>query len=307
MGEVFKARDQRMGRLVAIKAIRQESEENQQQFHRFRREIWMLAQLAHPHIIRALDADQINAVMFLVMEYVQGTDLKRLIAQAGPLGVPDACEYVRQVATGLQYVHEQGLVHRDIKPSNLLLVEKTRTVKILDLGLARLESLPEQSTLSELTRSGMFAGTPEFIAPEQAREARSADIRSDLYSLGCTFYYLLTGRPPFGGRTLSELLYSHWFEHPVPVEQVRAEVPAGVSRLIATLMAKRPEERFQTPAELVAALQTLPVVHPGELPTVELTLARPVLEQEEIPMALPFEKPEDEPGEEENPFADEPI
>jgi serine/threonine protein kinase len=184
--------------------------------------------------------------------------------------VPVAAEYIRQAALGLQHAFEAGLVHRDIKPSNLLITRPeagrrgdgrvTGTlsqglVKILDMGLARMESVLE--TKASLTREGAMMGTPDYVAPEQARDASSADIRADLYSLGGTFYFLLTGRVPFPEGTMIEKLMKHQQEEPTPIEQFRPDVPAEIVAIIRKLMAKRPEDRFQTPIELVEALLPL--------------------------------------------------
>src|SRR5262249_408698 len=150
-------------------------------------------------IVLALDADQIGGTHYLVMEYVEGAaDLARLVKTSGPLPVEQACEYIRQAALGLQHAHERGLVHRDIKPANLLLTADAKTVNILDMGLARLDHPPADGDRSStLTAEGAVMGTPDYLAPEQALGAHTVDIRADLYSLGCTFYYLLTGRVPF--------------------------------------------------------------------------------------------------------------
>src|SRR5262249_54333549 len=160
---------------------------------------------AHPNIVAVYDADEVAGTHFFAMEYVEGTDLAKLVKQNGPLPVAVACDYVRQAALGLQHAHEQGLVHRDIKPSNLLLAGKAGggVVKVLDMGLARLEAAPGEGSdgADPLTQEGAVMGTPDYVAPEQATDSRRADIRADLYSLGCTLYFLLTGKVPFPGGT----------------------------------------------------------------------------------------------------------
>jgi WD40 repeat protein/serine/threonine protein kinase len=254
MGRVFKARHMHMRRVSAIKIIRKECVANPDAIRRFRREIEAVAHLSHPNVVTAFDADQAGDTHFYVMEYVEGCDLDKLIKQRGPVPIGDACDYIRQAAQGLQHAFERGMVHRDIKPSNLLLTSKGSVIKILDLGLARLHLADAEST-STLTMEGSIAGTPDFISPEQARNSRQADIRSDLYSLGCTLYFLLTGRVPFPGGNLTEKLLKHQFDEPTPVAQLRPEVPAGVVAVIDRLLAKRPEHRYQTPAELAATLQ----------------------------------------------------
>src|SRR5262249_44190210 len=155
------------------------------------------------------DAGEADGRLFFAMEYVEGTDLYRLVKARGPLLVAMACDCVRQASLGLQHIHERGLVHRDIKPANLFLTDKGSVVKLLDLGLARLSELvaEEDSDTSTLTKYGTVMGTPDFIAPEQVTDSHTADIRADLYSLGCTLYYLLTGKPPFPGHQILEKLY----------------------------------------------------------------------------------------------------
>ncbi len=255
MGQVFKARHRKLGRLVALKVIRKERLSHPDAVRRFRREIQAAAQLSHPNIVLALDADEHEGTHFFAMEYVQGTDLAKHVKQVGPLPVAQAWEYVRQTALGLQHAFERGLVHRDIKPHNLLLMPQTGTVKVLDMGLARLRSeSPDEASCTALTAEGTMMGTPDYVAPEQAMDARSADIRADLYSLGCTFYFLLTGRVPFPGGSLMEKLFRHQNEQPRPVRDYRPDVPPPVAAVVHRLLAKRPADRFQTPAELIAAL-----------------------------------------------------
>jgi serine/threonine-protein kinase len=189
--------------------------------------------------------------------------------------VEQACDCIRQAALGLQHAFQHGLVHRDIKPSNLLLTHKGGVVKILDLGLARYDESLIDERGGHLTQMGRLVGTPDFMAPEQARNARSADIRADLYSLGCTFYYLLTGRPPFPEGTTVEKILKHQSSAPVPVSQLRSDVPPGVTAILDRLLAKSPAERYQTPAELVKALDAVRHATPPPKPAVPL--AAPVV------------------------------
>jgi serine/threonine-protein kinase len=211
----------------------------------------------HPHIVRAFDADRVGERHFLVMEYVEGIDLDRLVRKQGPLPVDRACKYIRQAAEALQYAHEHGLVHRDIKPANLLLATGTDSIKISDLGLARIIRAEGEESAECLTQQGLVMGTIDYLAPEQARDAHAVDIRADLYSLGCTFYFMLTGRPPFAGSSPTEKLLQHQMDEPVPINQLRSDVPARLVYIIRRLMAKRPEDRFATPGEAAAALEYL--------------------------------------------------
>jgi formylglycine-generating enzyme required for sulfatase activity/serine/threonine protein kinase len=275
MGHVFKARNWKLGRIVALKLIRPERLKNPDAVRRFRREVQAAAQLTHPNIVAALDADEVRGTHFFAMEYVDGPDLARWVKQHGPMSVPAACEVIRQTALGLQHACERGMVHRDIKPHNLLVANRARSVseggaagdplayasgsvcvKILDMGLARvtMERTASDASSSTMTQEGAVMGTPDYIAPEQALESHTVDVRADLYSLGCTFYFLLTGQVPFPSGTMIQKINKHQFQEPVPVERLRAEVTPGVAAIVRRLMAKRPEDRYQTPAALAAAL-----------------------------------------------------
>jgi serine/threonine-protein kinase len=260
MGMVYKARHQPMRRVVALKVIRKERLANPAIVNRFYQEVQLAAQLAHPNIVLAYDAGQAGSTHYFAMEYVEGVDLARLVRENGPLPWPRACEYLRQAALGLQHAHEKGLVHRDIKPSNLLVSKVTdragataEVVKLLDLGLARLQSDGETG----LTRAGCTVGTPDYMAPEQAMNSRAADIRADLYSLGCTLLYLLSGATPFGHGELTEVLLKHQMEKPTSLAERGVKVPEEVQAILDRLVAKDPDDRFQTPAELAEALAPL--------------------------------------------------
>jgi eukaryotic-like serine/threonine-protein kinase len=255
MGQVFKARNWKLGRVVALKLIRKERLDNPDAIHRFEREVRSAAALSHPNIVHADDADHVGGTHLLVIEYVEGTDLAKLVKKNGPLPVAQACEYIRQAALGLQHAHERGMVHRDIKPANLLLTADGKTVKILDMGLARFDQpAGDDEKSSTMTQEGMVMGTPDYIAPEQAVESHTVDIRADLYSLGCTFYFLLTGRVPFRGGTFIQKINRHQFEEPPAIEGLRPEVPQEVAAIVRRLMAKKPDDRYQTPAEVATAL-----------------------------------------------------
>jgi WD40 repeat protein/serine/threonine protein kinase len=254
MGQVYKARHKLMNRIVALKLIRPEYLMSPAALSRFRREVQAVAKLTHPNIVLAFDAAEIDGTHILVMEYIEGTDLARLEADQGPLPWATACEYVRQAALGLQHAHDHALVHRDIKPSNLMLDTLSGRIKLLDLGLSRtLNGDAEQAT--NLTQSGALMGTPDYLAPEQALDPHGVDIRADIYSLGCTFYHILTGRPPFAGDSALEKIIKHREIEPVPVEVKRPDVPRGLGLVLKRMLAKRPEDRYQTPAEVAQALE----------------------------------------------------
>jgi len=258
MGQVYKALHTAMGRLVALKVVRPELVADSKTIRRFQREVQSAAQLSHPHIVTVFDAANVGNVHFLAMEYIDGIDVADLIRHGGPLPVAQACDYVRQAALGLQHAHERGLIHRDIKPSNLLITRNPTagTVKILDMGLARPCRLETTEGLAKttLTLEGTVVGTPDFMAPEQAKNASRVDHRSDLYSLGCTLYFMLAGRQPFAGATAMEKLIQHQFEQPCPVEMLRNDVSPGVVAVLNKLMAKKPEDRYPSAAEVVAAI-----------------------------------------------------
>jgi WD40 repeat protein len=260
MGAVYQAEHRVMERAVALKVISPGLVENPDAVARFQREVKAAAKLAHPNIVTAFDAEQAGDTHFLVMEYVEGTTLAEVIARKGPLPVAHACNYIRQAALGLQHAHQLGMVHRDIKPHNLMLTRQGR-IKILDFGLARLAS--EQVPAQALTEANKMMGTPDYVAPEQANDARSADIRADIYSLGCTLYCLLTGRPPFADAPLMQKLLSHFERTPPPVSGFRTDVPAELARVLDRMMAKDPAARYQTPAEVALALAPFAKAVPG--------------------------------------------
>lgn len=274
MGEVYKARHAKLDKIVAIKLVRSDRLNDAETLRRFQREVRAAAQLNHPNIVHAYDCDEAGGKHFLVLEYVEGIDLARLVKKQGPLPMAQACDYIRQAALGLQHAFEHGLVHRDIKPHNLLLTQSSgrassveAVVKILDLGLARLSRGAESESTSTMTGLGMVMGTLDYLAPEQARDAHSADTRADLYSLGCTFFFLLAGRVPFpGGGGATEKLLKHQVEQPPALRKFRPDLPPALAAIVSKLMAKRPEARYQTPAELAILLSQLRDFPPASSP-----------------------------------------
>jgi uncharacterized protein (TIGR03067 family) len=263
-GEVFAARHRHLDRLVALKQLRKDLLTDQEAVTRFQREVHVVSQLADPHVVHAYDAGPVGTNYFLAMEYVEGIDLHRLVRQNGPLPAPVALEYVRQAALGLRCIHEHGLVHRDIKPSNLIVTKAkgskaqgAELIKILDLGLARLHRPIDEATAAVTGASAVLMGTLDYMAPEQALDFHNVDIRADIYSLGCTLYYLLTGQPPFPGGTLAHKVLRQQQAQPQPIEQLRPDLPAALPQLLNHMMAKQPEARYQSPAELGSALGAL--------------------------------------------------
>jgi serine/threonine-protein kinase len=252
MGRVFKAVHLAMGRFVALKMISPALTQTDRARELFQREVRAAGRLHHPNIVTFYDAHTSGDRCYLVMEFVDGPNLSQLVREQGPLPVEQACEYVRQAAQGLDYAHAQGLVHRDIKPSNLL-VQQTPSgpqVKLLDFGL----SLATAGDVNTPGKENTVLGTPDYVSPEQAKSQHTVDGRSDLYSLGCTFYYLLTGEPPFPGGTPLEKVIRHQSDAPVSVQTRRPDVPDAVSAIVHKLLAKNQKWRYQTAGELVSDL-----------------------------------------------------
>lgn len=274
MGRVFKAEHMTMNRIVAIKVLAAHLTKTPKAQQMFQREVRAAARLVHPNIVTAYDANQVGDRSYLVMEYVDGPNLEQLVKQRGPLPVGVVCDFIRQAANGLQHAHEVGMVHRDIKPANLLVQRPTSSsanaycsVKILDFGLARLQSWGPGKPGGEsiMAAENTVLGTPDFLSPEQARNMHSVDIRSDLYSLGCTMHYLLTGKTVFPGGTTLEKLVRHSTTEPPPIEALRPDVSPPVAAIYRRLMAKKPDHRFQTPAELAATLAPFAVQGPPQM------------------------------------------
>ncbi|HEY1068816.1 MAG TPA: serine/threonine-protein kinase [Pirellulales bacterium] len=263
MGTVFKARHATNGRIVALKVVRGADVESSGGLARFQREVQVVAALNHPHIVAAFDADQDGEVQFLVMEYVQGRDLSYWIREYGRLPVDWTCECVRQAAIGLQHAYEKGLVHRDIKPSNLLVVAENvlsrPMVKILDLGMARYSDREDDQ---ELTLTGQILGTPDYIAPEQAEDTSGADIRADIFSLGCTLFKALAGQVPFSGRNSMEKLMARARRDAPRLRSIRPGVSVELDEVVARMLARDPQRRYQTPQEVADALERFTTFSP---------------------------------------------
>jgi len=263
MGAVFRAEHTLMGRPVAVKVIAPRLLGHPGAVERFRQEVKAAARLQHPNIVTAYDAEQVGSVTVLVMEYVEGRTLADVLRDRGPLPAAEACEFARQAALGLAHAHGLGMVHRDVKPGNLMLTPDGR-VKILDFGLARFVSeaapdVPVAETApaapgATLTATGVFLGTIDYMAPEQAEDARAADPRSDVYALGATLYHLLAGRPPFAGGAAADKLYRLSFAEPTPLAALRPDLPPGLARVVERMLAKAPARRLGSAAEAAAQL-----------------------------------------------------
>jgi serine/threonine protein kinase len=255
MALVYKARDLRRRRLVAIKVSDPGLAGDGEIVARFRQEQFLAVRLAHPNLVAACDAGQVEGLPYLVLELVEGHSLARIVRQRGPLPVAEACEVARQAALGLQHLHEQGLVHRDVKPSNLMLTPPGR-VKVLDLGLAR--DLHPSGVAERFTSPGQTLGTPDYMAPEQCVDPHAVDGRADVYGLGCTLYELLAGRPPFAGPgygSAFQKMRAH-VEAPVPrIRERRPDVPERLAAALECMLAKDPTGRFVSAAGVAAALQ----------------------------------------------------
>lgn len=286
MGAVFQAEQTTLRRVVAVKVIAPNVLQDADAVQRFLREIRTVAALHHPNIVEAYDADRVEQTYFFVMEYVPGSDLKTWIRRQGRLPVDWSCEVARQTALGLQHAFEHGLVHRDIKPANILIAQAMEPsapfgdreiprVKILDLGLARFTS--DKHTDATLTQSGQIMGTPDYISPEQAENTRFADIRADLYSLGCTLFESLTGRVPFLGESAMQKILARMRYDAPRVRSFRPDVPPEVDDLVARLLARDPAVRPQTPLEAARLLEPFSLAASASASTIAMPLEAEVI------------------------------
>jgi serine/threonine protein kinase len=264
MGQVFLCEHKLMRRRVAVKVLPTAKAEDEAALERFYREARAVAALDHPNLVRAFDIDQDQSLHFLVMEYIDGVNLHELVKKTGPLSPTRACHYIYQAAFGLQHAYDcAGLIHRDIKPGNIL-VDRAGVVKILDMGLARFFR-DEHDLLTK--KYDETLGTADYLAPEQAVDSHRVDVRADIYSLGATFYFLLTGVPPFAEGTVAQKLMWHQTRMPTPVRERRAEVPVEISAIVERMMMKDVATRFAAPADVLAALEPFvqtPIPAPSE-------------------------------------------
>ena len=256
MGHVFKAMDSRDSSIVAIKVMSRKLSANPHLVNRFKREIRASSLLNSPHIVRTLDAGRVGKVDFMVMEYVNGDQLDGILARIPLMPIAMACEVIRQAALGLQHAHEQKMVHRDIKPGNLMVDwtgDGTGVIKIMDMGLVRLSEDPEERTA--VTRAGQVMGTPDYMSPEQGWNTAAVDIRSDIYSLGCTFFRLLTTRVPFPGDNPLQVLMARCSRDAPLASSIRSEIPEPIDLIVQKMTLRDPESRFQTPEEVAEVLK----------------------------------------------------
>ena len=251
MSSVYLAEHKHMHQLRAVKVLPQNRVNDSSYLARFYQEARAVAALDHPNIVRAYDVDSDGNNHYLVMEYVEGRDLNQIVSQDGPLAYDVAADYIRQAARGLEHAHGRNLIHRDIKPANLL-VDPREIVKVLDMGLA----LFNESQDSSLTvaHDENVLGTADYLSPEQARDSHGVDYRTDIYSLGCTLYYVLTGQPPFPEGTLAQRLLKHQTEAPKGIHHFRADVPQPLVDICQRMMAKRADDRYTNATEVAEAL-----------------------------------------------------
>src|ERR1043166_1473584 len=272
MAGVFKA-VHTLGQIVAIKVLPPSRAKSPQLLARFQREARLSLRLKHPNVVRSYQVGEANGVHYLVMEHLEGETLEDVLRRKKTLPIEEAVRLAHQTLLGLQHIHEQGMVHRDLKPANLFLVgadspkpadkQKGAQVKILDIGLARefFEESPQPSPQRQggldLTAEGVLLGTPDYLAPEQARDPRRSDIRADIYSVGCVLYHMLTGQTPFPDKNLFNQIVRHATEPYRALREFNPSIPEGLEQIVSWMMAKQPEQRYPTPARAAQALEVL--------------------------------------------------
>ena len=248
MGKVFRALDTRLNRSVALKILSPEHATDRETVLRFQNEAQSAARLDHENIARVYYVGEDRGLNYIVFEFIEGVNVRDLVESKGPLRLAEAVSYTLQVADALAHAAHRNVVHRDIKPSNLLITPAGQA-KLIDMGLARLREV--DAAAADLTASGVTLGTFDYISPEQARDPRNTDVRSDIYSLGCTFFFMLTGRPPFLGGTMLQKLLQHQADQPPDLRQFRPELPEDVNRILRKMLAKDPRHRYASPLDLV--------------------------------------------------------
>ena len=265
MGSVYLARQISMDRLVALKILSPQLAKDEKFLERFFREARMSAMLNHVHIVQGIDVGEAEGFYYFAMEYVEGPTLAEILRERGRLSERDALRVVLQVAMALEHAHDRGLVHRDVKPSNIIFSSTEKVVKLADLGLAK----RYLERTAELTHAGRLVGTPYYMAPELAQGEVTADIRSDIYSMGATFYHAITGRPPFEGNTPAEILVKHMSEPLTPPDQVNLLLSTGTCEVIEKMMAKQPNDRYQSPRDVAMDIRRLLAGRPPMLASSE--------------------------------------
>ncbi len=296
MGTVYLARDAQREQLMALKVLPpKRAREEERHLARFRREMELCQRVAHPNLAQTYEVGVCQGVYYIAMEFIPGRSLYRLVSDEGPLAVPRAARLMAEAAAGLDHAHQRGLIHRDLKPSNIMVTPNDHA-KVLDLGLALIEG-EEPADRTVVGGQGYVVGTMDYIAPEQADDPTKVDARADLYSLGCTLYFALTGRPPFPGGSSLQKIRRHRNEDPIPVVRLNPAVPPGFADLVARLMAKRPQDRLASAADLREEMLRWAGSDPGlpadragdsnyERAVAELEDAEP---DDDLPEALPAE------------------
>ncbi|WP_417392325.1 FHA domain-containing serine/threonine-protein kinase [Gimesia sp.] len=255
MGSLYLAEDKETQAPVALKVLNEKCRNDAGMMTRLKLEATAGARLKHPHVVRTINYEETGAACYIAMEFVKGISLLELVLlKQKSLPTPQVCDVISQAARGLQIAHEAEIIHRDLKPENLI-IDSDGYVKVLDFGLALLKDHPEAEFSLAMIFGHGCVGTPEYIAPEQSKDGQSADARTDIYSLGCTMYFLLTGKLPFPTGTASQKIQAHREQTPRPISEIAPKVPAEVVAIVEKMMAKQPDDRFQTMTEVSAALQ----------------------------------------------------